>query len=150
MGLIADHVELVRLECVFGQRFVRSVKKQQSCKHHGQTQAASLFQMWCRHSLLVQLTPIIHRLCLHCGNGWVATKGDIILNFFSIQRSGWKDYLLWVCFFFLDHYSHCSVVGRVLEPIPVAYRRRQGTPLEEGSAPCSRVPQQLFWHLSCY
>lgn len=33
-------------------------------------------------------------------NGWVATKGDIILNFFfPIQRSGWKDYLLWVCFF---------------------------------------------------
>lgn len=35
VGLMADHVELVRLECVFGQRFVRSVKKQQSCKHHG-------------------------------------------------------------------------------------------------------------------
>lgn len=35
VGLIADHVELVRLECVFGQGFVRSVKKQQSCKHHG-------------------------------------------------------------------------------------------------------------------
>lgn len=35
VGLIADRVELVGLECVFGQHFVRSVKKQQRCKHRG-------------------------------------------------------------------------------------------------------------------
>ena len=31
----SPHVELLSLECVFGQDFARSVKKQQSCKHRG-------------------------------------------------------------------------------------------------------------------